>query len=66
MDRTKGEFYLTLSEEQKEILERKHIYITFAYTDLVRIYKHNVLIWEASGSENERLSKLKECIKFFF
>lgn len=57
---------LGLAPEQELALWKKHIYFSFAYVGEVRFYKHNVLAWTASGTEEELIEHARKCLRFFF
>ncbi len=57
---------LGLTDNQIAALEKKHIYFSFAYVGCVRIYKHEVLIWTATGTDDELIEHSKKCLEFFF
>jgi hypothetical protein len=53
---------LGLTPEQAASLEKKHIYFSFAYVGCVRVYKHNELVWTASGTNGELIEHSKKCL----
>jgi hypothetical protein len=74
---TNFEDVLELDSSTRVLLKEKKIYFTFAYIGLVRCYKHEHLIWQASTEffcnefgcwsydEKVLIEKAKECVKYF-